>query len=85
MKPLHSLSRCEFMECVKHETPSRVLRFALYANWNGSLGRVVMEPISFNVRDSRTLRSTGLHAIGLIVRGAAFDDFFGRSAILVVR
>ncbi len=85
MKPLHSLSRCEFIECGKHETPSKVLRFAIYANWHGSLGRVVMESISFNVRDSKTLRGTGLHAIGLIFRQAVVDDFFGRSVILVVR
>ncbi len=53
MKLLHPLSRCEFMACVKHATASRVLRFALYAHWYGSFGRVVMEPISFNTSDSR--------------------------------
>ncbi len=52
MKLLHPLSRCEFMACVKHATASRVLRFAFYANWYGSFGRVVMEPISFNTSDS---------------------------------
>ncbi len=64
------------MACVKHETASRVLRFALYGNWYGSLGRVAMEPISFNTGDSRTLRGTGLHAIGRIFGQAAVDDFF---------
>ncbi len=84
MKPLHPLSRCEFMACVKHATASRVLRFALYANWYGPFGRVVMEPISFNTSDSRTLRGTGLHAIGRILGQAAVDDFLGRGVILVV-
>ncbi len=73
------------MACVKHATASRVLRFALHANWYGSFGRVVMEPISFNTSDSRTLRGTGLHAIGHIFGQAAVDDFLGRGAILVVR
>ncbi len=64
------------MACVRHETASRVLRFALYANWYGSLGRVVMKPIYFNTSDSRTLRGTGLHAIG---------HSFGQVAVAVVR
>ncbi len=62
------------MACVKHETASRVLRFALYANWYGSLGRVVMEPILLNTSDSRTLRGTVRHAIRRIFGQAAVDD-----------
>ncbi len=73
------------MACVKHETASRVLRFALYANWYGSLGRVVMELFSFNTCDSRTLRGTGLHAIGRIFGQAAVDNFLCRGVILVLR
>ncbi len=73
------------MACVKHATASRVLRLALYANWYGSFGHVVMEPISFNTSDSRTLRGTGLHAIGRIFAQAAEDDFLGSGVILVVR
>ncbi len=83
MKHLYPLSRCEFMACVKHETASRVLRFAL--NGYGSLGRVVMEPILFNTCDSRALRGTGLHAIGRILGQAAVDYSFGGGVILVVR
>ncbi len=85
MKALHPLSRCAFIACVRHETASRVLRLALYANWYGSLGRDVKESISFNISDSRTLRGTGLHAIGRILGEAAVDDFFGSGVILVVR
>ncbi len=85
MKPLHPLSRCEFMVCVRHETASRVLCLALYVNLFGSLGRVVMEPILFNTSDSNTWRSTGLHAIRHIFGLVAVDDFFGRGVILVVR
>ncbi len=70
------------MARVKHATASRVLRFVLYANWYGSFGRVVMEPILFN---TRTLRGTGLHAIGRIFGQAAEDDFLGCEVILVVR
>ncbi len=44
-----------------------------------------MEPISFNTRDSRTLRGTGLHAIGRIFGQAAEDVFLGSGVILVVR
>ncbi len=44
-----------------------------------------MEPISFNSSDSRTLRGTGLHAIGRIFGQAAEDDFSGSGVILVVR
>ncbi len=73
------------MVCVKHATASRVPRFALYANWYRSFGRVVMEAFSFNTSDSRTLRGTGLHAIGRIFGQAAVDDFLGRGVILVVR
>ncbi len=73
------------MACVKHVTASRVLRFALYTNWYGSLGRVVMEPISFNISDSITLRGTGLHAVGRIFGQAAVDYFLGRWVIRVVR
>ncbi len=47
--------------------------------------RVLMEPISFNTSDSRTLRGTGLHAIGRIFGQAVVDDFLGRGVILVVR
>ncbi len=75
MKLLHPISRCQFMACVKHKTASRVLRFASYANWYGSLGRVVMEPISLNSSDPRTLRGTELQAIGRIFGQAAVDDF----------
>ncbi len=39
----------------------------LYANRYGSLGRVVIEPVLFNTNDSRTLRGTGLHAIGRMI------------------
>ncbi len=62
-----------------------MLRLALYANWYGSFGRVVMEPIPFNTSDSRNLRGTGLHAIGRIFGQAAEDDFLGSGVILVVR
>ncbi len=48
----------------RHETASSVLRLVLYANLYWSLGRDVKEPISLNTSDSRTLRGTGLHAIG---------------------
>ncbi len=82
---LAPLSRCEFMACVKRATASRVLRFALYANLYGSLGRVVMEPILFNTSDPRTLRGDGLHSIGRIFGRAAEDDFFGIAVTLVVR
>ncbi len=85
MKALHTLSRCAFIACVRHETASRVLRLALYANWYGPLGRVVKEPILFNTNDSRTFRGTGLHAIGRIFGEAAVDHFFGSGVILVVR
>ncbi len=85
MKALQRLSRCEFIACVRHETASRVLRLALYANWYGSLGRVIIEPILFNTSHSITLRGTGLHAIGRDFRQAAVDDFFGSGVILVVR
>ncbi len=85
MKLLQPLSRCEFMACVKHATASRVPRLALYANWYGSFGRVVMEPISFNTSDSRILRGTGLHAIGRIFGQAAEDDVLGSWVILVMR
>ncbi len=44
-----------------------------------------MEPISFNSSESRTLRGTGLHAIGRIFEQAAVNDFLGRGVILVVR
>ncbi len=44
-----------------------------------------MEPISFNGSDSRTLRGTGLHAIGRIFGQAAKDDFLGSGVIFVVR
>ncbi len=54
LKRLHPLTRCEFVACVEHETASRLRRFAFYANWCGSLGRVVMEPILFSPSDSRT-------------------------------
>ncbi len=67
LKPLHPLSKCEFMACVKHGTTSRMLCFALYANCYGSLRRVVMEPILFKTSNSRTLRGTGLHVIGRIL------------------
>ncbi len=73
------------MACVKYETASRVLRFAIYANSYGLLGCVVMETISFNTSDSRTLRGTGLHAIGRVFGQAAVDVFLGRGVILVVR
>ncbi len=73
------------MACVKHGTASRVLRFALYANWYGSFGRVVKEPISFITSDSRTLRGTGRHAIGRIFEQAAVDVILGRGVILVMR
>ncbi len=73
------------MTCVKHATSSGVLRFALYANWYGSFGRVVMEPISFNTSDSRIMRGSGLHAIGRIFGQAAVDDVLARGVILVVR
>ncbi len=73
------------MAHVKHATASRVPRFALYANWYRSFGRVIMEPISFNTSESRTLRGNGLHAIGRIFGQAAVDDFLGRGVILVVR
>ncbi len=76
MKSLYPLLRCEFMACGKHETASRLLRFAFYANGHRSLGRVVMEPILTNTSDLRTLRGTGLHAIGRILGKAAVDDFF---------
>ncbi len=76
LKPLHLLSRCEFFACVRPETASRVLHLALYANWYGSLGRVIIEPILFNTSDSRTLRGTGLHAIGRTFGQTAVDDFF---------
>ncbi len=84
LMPLRPLSRFEFIACVEHETASKVLRFALYANWYGSLGRVAMKPILFNTSDSRTLRGTGLHAIGRIFGQAAVDDFFGGDVSLVV-
>ncbi len=48
-------------------------------------GRVIMEPISCTTIESRTLRGTGLHAIGRIFGQAAVDDFLGRGVILVVR
>ncbi len=73
------------MACVKHAKASRVLHFALYANWYGSLGRVVIEPISFNTSDSKTSRGIELHAIGRIFGQAAVDDFLGSGVILVVR
>ncbi len=44
-----------------------------------------MEPISFNTSDSRTLRGTGLLAIGRIFGQAAEDDFLGSGVILEVR
>ncbi len=44
-----------------------------------------MEPISFNTSDSRTLKGTGLHAIGRIFGQVAEDDFLGSGVILVVR
>ncbi len=78
LKLLHPLSRCEFMACVKHATASRVLRFALYANCYGSVGRVVIGTTSFNTSDSRTLRGTELHAIGRIFGQKAVDIFFGQ-------
>ncbi len=53
-----------------------MLRLALYANWYGSLGRVVKEPILFNTNDSRTFRGTGLHAIGRIFGEVVVDEFF---------
>ncbi len=85
LKPLHLLSRCEFFACVRPETASRVLCLALYVNLFRSLSRVVMGPIVFNTSDSKTWRSTGLHAIGHIFGLAAVDDFFGRGVIRVVR
>ncbi len=85
LKALHPLSRCAIITCVKHETASRVLRLALYANWYGSLCRDVKEPISFNTSDSRTLSGTGLHAMGRNFGEVAVDDFFGSGVILVVR
>ncbi len=60
-------------------------RFALYTNFYGSLGHVVIEPMGFNISDSMNLRSTGLHAIESIFREAAGDEFSGRGAILVER
>ncbi len=39
----------------------------------------------FNTSDSRTLRGTGLHAIGRIFGEAVVDDFLGSGVILVVR
>ncbi len=85
MKALQHLSRCEFIACVRHEAAPRVLRLALYANWYGSLGRVMIEPILFSTSHSRTLMGTGLHEIGRIFGQAAVDDFFGSGVILVVR
>ncbi len=73
------------MACVKHATASRVLRSVLHANWYGSFGRVVIEPILFNNSDSRTLRGTGLHVVGCIFGQAAEDDFLGREVIIIVR
>ncbi len=44
-----------------------------------------LEPFFFKTSDSRTLRGTGLHAIGRIFEQAAVNDFLGRGVILVVR
>ncbi len=90
LRALHPLSRRTFIACVRHEASSRVeesrvLRLALYANWYRSHGRDVKEPISFKTSDSRTLRGTGMHAIGRIFGETAVDDFFGSGVILVVR
>ncbi len=62
-----------------------MLRLALYANWYESLGRVVIEQILFSTGDSRTLRGTGLHAIGRIFGQVVIDYFFCGGIILVVR
>ncbi len=68
LKALHPLSRCTFIVCDRHETASRVLRLALYANWCGSLSRDVKEPILFNTSDSRTFRGTGLQSDAFLER-----------------
>ncbi len=85
MKALHPLSRSALIVCERHETASRVLRLALYPNWCEPLGRVLIEPILFNISDSRTLRRTGLHVIGSIFGEAVEENFYGRNVILVVR
>ncbi len=43
-----------------------------------------MEPKLYNASESRTLRGTGLHAIGRIFGQAALDYFFARGVFLVV-
>ncbi len=56
-------------------------RFALYTNFCGSLGHVVIEPMVFNISDSMTLSDsmtisgTRLHAIESIFREATGDEF----------
>ncbi len=73
LNPLHPLSPFPFIACGKHEATLRALRLALYANWYGSLGRVVMEPILFNPSDPGTLRGIGLHAVGRIFGEVVVD------------
>ncbi len=75
LKPLHPLSRCEFIACVRRETASRALHLHLYANWYRSIGRVVIEAIVINTGASRTLSGTGLHAIKRICGEAPVDYF----------